>query len=243
MENNKKNVTKEELAEMVKTDNPQMLTALDSRIEKMTYSFVENVINGLQKKQKAAVTPPSIEDCMRMLDNAYHNAVSVSTFLSEIQMSLVLYDMEYPMRDNNWTTSVIMEHSQIQTILCPIHFLLKYCAEEAMGYFPMEYCVPTKFCDMMENRAPKSIRSCFGDLPFLMDVEPTYDSFVSDTKVATADAFWYLSGVLWYIDRTRKELKSETIAWLAPMVVMIDDIMSAVKKRIDDFDEDALLNF
>lgn len=69
---------------MVKTDNPQMLTALDSRIEKMTYSFVENVINELQKKQKAAVTTPSIEDCMKMLDNAYHNAVSVSTFLSEI---------------------------------------------------------------------------------------------------------------------------------------------------------------
>ena len=52
-----------------------------------------------------------------------------------------------------------------------------------------------------------------------------------------------MSGVLWYIDRTRKELKSETIAWLAPMVVMMDDIMSEVKKRIDDFDEDALLNF
>jgi len=74
-------------------------------------------------------------------------------------------------------------------------------------------------------------------------VEPTYDSFVADTKVATADAFWYLSGVLWYIDRIRKELNSETIAWLAPMVVMMDDIMSEVKKRIEDFDEDALLNF
>ena len=86
---------------MVKTDNPQMLTALDSRIEKMTYSFVENVINELQNKQKAAVTTPSIEDCMKILDNAYHNAVSANTFLSEIQMSLVLYDMEYPMRDNN----------------------------------------------------------------------------------------------------------------------------------------------
>ena len=112
-----------------------------------------------------------------------------------------------------------------------------------MGYFPMEYCVPTKFCNMMENRAPKSIRSCFGDLPFLMDVEPTYDSFVADTKVATADAFWYLSGVLCYIDRSRKELNSETIGWLTPMVVMIDDIMFEVKKRIEDFDEDALLNF
>ena len=59
MENNKKNVTKEELSEMIKTDNPQMLTALDSRIEKMTYSFVEDVINRLLDKQKAAVTPLS----------------------------------------------------------------------------------------------------------------------------------------------------------------------------------------
>ncbi|MBR1798783.1 MAG: hypothetical protein IJ761_02650 [Bacteroidales bacterium] len=195
------NVTREEFSRMIATGSHRLREVLNSRIELMTDNVIQDVAARLDLKAKTDSS--NVEICLKMLDDACHSAVPLGALLSLIQISLVLHDMKYPMDDSNRTPALVLEHAKIQTVLCPVHYLLHDCVERVKGRFDQNGFTPGRTHGLMQRRTTNSLLNSFGELPFIRDVALSCESFIQDTRIAVADTSWLLSTVYDYIDIAR----------------------------------------